>query len=64
MSNTKELWKFTDSFPGPTVSQALGAAKMLPDLNRLIVLRIRLKPLPYLSTYTHTQARMHACMCI
>ena len=50
------------------MSQALGAAKMLPDLNGLIVLRIRLKPLPYLPiylhTHTHTQARTHACMCV
>ena len=41
---------------------------MLPDLNGLIVLRIRLKPLPYLPiylhTHTHTQARTHACMCV
>ena len=70
LSNTKELWKFTDSFPGPTVSQALGAAKMLPDLNRLIVLRIRLKPLPYLPiylhthTHTHTSAQAHMCVCV
>ena len=72
MSNTKELWKFTDSFPGPTVSQALGAAKMLPDLNRLIVLRIRLKPLPYLPIYLHTHTHTHThkrtgthvCVCV
>lgn len=66
MSNRKELWKFTDSFPGPTVSQALGGAKMFPDLKELIVLRVRLKSLPYLPTYlpTHTQAHTHTHVCV
>ena len=52
------------------MSQALGAAKMLPDLNRLIVLRIRLKPLPYLPIYLHTHTHTHkrtgthVCVCV
>ena len=39
---------------------------MLPDLKELIVLRVRLKPLPYLPTYlpTHTQAHTLTHVCV